>query len=337
MKINNIEYNEHQVDLKNIFRNNKTSYSYKKSVIIKIFTDQYVGLGEASPLNGFSNETFQEIIWALELFIESISFNTKYSFHELLDLAEIHCSNIPSLHFAIDTAIYDIEGQRRQLPISRILNSKCSNIIFFSDIYTPNKTLNRIKTNTIKYKLGVNEINDDTQIFDLINNNIKLRLDANQAYTLDQFKKVYLKLSSYNIEYFEEPIKNINSNILYKLNKIPIAIDESIYQNNNYIHWLKNELINTIIIKPSIWGGYKKIFQLVNLAKQHNTKIILSTALENSIGNMAAIHLSSALDNNLEHGLNIHNFYDTFIVKPTYDKSNTSVNLNNVIGLGLAL
>ena len=80
MKINNIEYNEHQVDLKNIFRNNKTSYSYKKSVIIKIFTDQYVGLGEASPLNGFSNETFQEIIWALELFIESISFNTKYFF-----------------------------------------------------------------------------------------------------------------------------------------------------------------------------------------------------------------------------------------------------------------
>ena len=338
MKIKNIEYNQHQINLKNIFKNNQSEYSHKKSLIIKIFTDEFTGLGEASPLGGFSNETFQEIIWALELFIKSISFNTEYTFNELLDLAKIHCNDTPSLHFAIDTAIYDIEGKRRRLPISKILNSKCNNINFFSDIYMPNESLNEIKSNTIKYKLGLNDINTDIKIFNLVNNKkLKLRLDANQAYSLDQFQKIYFKLSDYNIEYFEEPIKNIDSNILYKLKKIPIAIDESIYQNDEYKNWLKDGLIHTIIIKPSIWGSYKKNFDLIKLAKQYNTQIILSTGLENSIGNMAAIHLAAALDNNLEHGLNIHNFYDTFITQPIYNKSDIKINLNNIIGLGFEL
>ena len=338
MKINKIEYNEQQINLKNIFRNNQTEYSYKKSLIIQICTNECIGLGEASPLDGFSNETFQEIIWALELFIKSISFDTEYTFHELLNLAELHCAEIPSLHFAIDTAIYDIEGKKRQLPISKILNSECKNINFFSDLYIPNKSLNQIKSNTIKYKLGVRDINEDIKIFNLIHDNkVKLRLDANQGYTFEQFQKIYFKLSDYNIDYFEEPIKNLNSNILLKLNKIPIAIDESIYQNNEYKNWLKDGLINTLIIKPSIWGGYKKNFCLMKLAKEYNTKIILSTALENSIGNMATIHLAAALDNNLEHGLNIYNFYNTFITQPIYSKSDISISLNNIIGLGLEL
>ena len=65
MKIKNIQYQEYQANLNNIFLNSQTAYSNKKIVIIKIITDKYIGLGEASPLDGFSKETFKEIIWTL--------------------------------------------------------------------------------------------------------------------------------------------------------------------------------------------------------------------------------------------------------------------------------
>ena len=46
----------------------------------------------------------------------------------------------------------------------------------------------------------------------------------------------------------------------------------------------------SIIIKPSILGGYNKFFDLCKICKKYNTNIILSSSLESSIGNMATLH-----------------------------------------------
>ena len=54
--------------------------------------------------------------------------NEEYSLEELLIMAEIHCSQTPSVQFAIDTALYDIESQKQAcytllyLLLSRHLN-----------------------------------------------------------------------------------------------------------------------------------------------------------------------------------------------------------------------
>ena len=63
--------------------------------------------------------------------------------------------------------------------------------------------------------------------------------------------------------------------------------------------------------------------------------IVLSSALENSIGNMATIQLAVALDSHIPHGLNIYYFYDYFINQPIYKKTQSNINLDNTIGLGL--
>ena len=36
---------------------------------------------------------------------------------------------------------------------------------------------------------------------------------------------------------------------------------------NNYLNWIENNLIDSVIIKPSIFGGYKKSLELYNLCK----------------------------------------------------------------------
>ena len=50
---------------------------------------------------------------------------------------------------------------------------------------------------------------------------------------------------------------------------------------------------------------------------------------------MATIHLAAILENNEEHGLDIYNFYDTFINQPIYEQDAVSVNLESLIGLGI--
>ena len=338
MRIKNIEYDKYKIQLKHVFKNHNREYSLRKGFIIKIMSQSFVGKGEVAPLDGFSKENFQEIIWTLEDFIESIELNTEYTFNELLNLAEVHCSEIPSLHFAVDTALYDIEGQNRNLSIATILNPKCKNKINLSDMYTTNNQIKNIKSNYIKYKLGVNDLSHDIKILNTINahnQSIKLRLDANQAYTLEEFQNIYKQLSHLNIEYFEEPIKAPNRYKLEKIKDISIAIDESIYVNNNYHQWIESGLINTVIIKPSILGGFKKFNCLIKQCTKHNVKIVLSSALENSIGNMAIIQLAAALDNHISHGLNIYYFYDCFLSQPIYKKNQSNINLDNINGLGI--
>ena len=336
MKIKNINQIACNLQLNKTFENSSTSYETKENIIIEIISNSCTGYGEVCTLNNFSNETFQEINWGFQAFIESIDHTLEYSLNDLLTLADIHCSHIPSLHFGIDTALYDMESKKNKLSLSLFLSSKALNSIKLSSLYTKQK---KYYTDTIKYKLGLNKIEEDIQLLKLIQNenkNIKFRLDANRKYTFLEFKSFCQNLNN-NIEYFEEPIKNPCTAMLQKIKSeigVKIAIDESLYDGSDYTKWIKQDLIDTIIIKPSILGGYQKNLNLCKLAKKYNIQVVFSSALESSIGNAATIHLAAITQNNKEHGLNIYNFYDTFKQQPLYQKYDTIVNLESIVGLG---
>ena len=106
MKIKKINCKPYTLKLNRAFYNAKCEYSFKEGFIIELIIDSILGHGDATPLQGFSKETIQEIRWTLQAFIEAIDSNIDYSFNEIIKLIEIHCSEIPSLHFAIDTALY---------------------------------------------------------------------------------------------------------------------------------------------------------------------------------------------------------------------------------------
>ncbi|MBI44947.1 MAG: o-succinylbenzoate synthase [Candidatus Marinimicrobia bacterium] len=338
MKIQHINQTTCNLKLNKKFQNSHTTYKEKGSIILEIISDSFIGYGEICPLNHFSNETFQEINWGFQGFIESIDNTIDYSLKDLLTLAEIHCADIPSLHFGIDTALYDLQSKKNKVSLSKFLCSKAPDYIKLSSLYTKQKIYN---TNTIKYKLGIKTIEEDIKILQLLqrqNKTIKFRLDANRKYSYLEFQEIYKKLNDeiYNIEYFEEPIKTPNIKILKKIKsetKAQIAIDESLYDGSDYKQWMENDLIHTVIIKPSILGGYRKILHLCEIAAKYNIKVIFSSALESGIGNAATIHLAAATQNYQEHGLNIYNFYDS-CKQPLYQKDDNTINLKSIVGLG---
>ena len=342
MQLKKIEYQNYTFNLKQHFSNAKNQYSNKEAVIIKIFiSESAIGYGEASPLSGFSKESIQEIIWGLESFIAGINFNCDYSIDELLELISVHCEKLPSLHFALDTAIYDLISKIQKKPIRKLLTKKKSTTVSFSNIYIKSNNLSINKNNILKYKLGLNDINEDIRnIKKLQHSNplLKFRFDANRNYNEEDFMKIAIKLKQFPIDYFEEPINEPCENKLRRIkNKldVKVAVDESLYDGKNYISWIENNLIDIVIIKPSIFGSYKKFFELFDICKKYHINMILSSSLENSIGNMATIHLAASADNQLVHGLNIHNFYDHLMYPLIYNKNDSAVSIENIIGLGI--
>ena len=53
----------------------------------------------------------------------------------------------------------------------------------------------------------------------------------------------------------------------YDLN---IALDESLYQNKNYKSWAKKKLVDVLIIKPRIFGGYKTFNNFYTFTEKNN-------------------------------------------------------------------
>ncbi len=336
MKIIQIYYDQYKLPLIQDFQNSQKKYNSQKGLVFNIKTTNNTGLGEAVLLEGFTDNTFQEMIWAAESFISVVGQNEEYTFSELLVLAEIHCSAVPPIHFAIDTALYDIESQKQKISLSKFLNKQSLSHIECSQTLLNRK--NTINNDTIKLKTGINTINDDIDFLTKIRKeypDLKIRLDANQQHSIKELSSLYEKTAHLNIDFFEEPIKNPNiKKIEYVKNQYPglrYAIDESLYQNTNYEDWIKRGLIDTVVIRPSILGGFSKFFKMIKL---HGAKVqlLISSSLENSVGNMAIIHLASTLEKKDKHGVNIYDFFNEFIKTPIY--KNSQIELRDLIGLG---
>ena len=162
MIIQSLELIAQTLELNKTLFNSKNEYSEKENFIIKITTKNYIGYGEVSTLSGFSKETNQQINWNFQSFIQSIKLHSQYSFQELLNLVEIHCHDTPSLHFGLDTALYDLKCKREGKSISQFLSDSAKKNVNFSLLYNQ-KLIAKNNCNTIKYKIGINSIDNDLQ------------------------------------------------------------------------------------------------------------------------------------------------------------------------------
>ena len=340
MVFNNIESTRYDIDLVKPFQNSKIKFLQRTGDVIQLFIDGECGCGEAAPLYPYSEESLSQLSWSFEELKIALKNDENYTKNDLLDLFELYAKRIPSLHFALDLSLYDILAQKEKISLSKYLNPNSLSEVKLSSIY--NGEVNQ-SFNTIKIKFGLQEIDKEVNLLYNLSNKYgdetQFRIDANQIYSIDDFLYLIDKLKNFNIQYIEEPLAELNMNNLEKIKEkcdIPLAIDESIFQKN-YKEFIENKLIEYAVIKPSLYGGVKAIFALSNYLKKHNTKIILSSSLHTRIGNLANIHLASALELPDFHGLNNHTFYQFYHNKIPYGRDDTKVKIDHLNGLGVCM
>ena len=338
MVFNQIQSNRYDVELIKPFKNAQTEIKQRSGSIIKLVLDGECGCGEAAPLSPYSKESLTEVSWAFEELKIALKHNSNYTFNDLLDLFELYAKDVPSLHFALDLSLYDILAKKEKVPLASYLNSKNIENVNFSSIY--NGGINK-SFKTIKVKLGLHSLDKEIDLlynlFDQYDKDITFRIDANQAYNIDEFLYLSDKLKSLNIQYIEEPLSALNIDTLQIIKekcKIPIAIDESVFKAN-YKEMVEDKLIEYVVIKPSLYGGVDNIFKLCDYFKKKNIKIILSSGLHTKIGNLANIQLASALRLSENHGLNNYVFLKLDHNKMPYRSDDSSIRIKGLHGLGV--
>ena len=341
MNIKKIESHPYRLKCKKPFKTAKAIYENRDGFILKVHSDSFTGIGEVSPLEGFSIESLQECYYALEAINQTINNIGNIERDDLFNIFDLHSMNMPSLLFGLETAIFDILSQESKLPLSKYLNNNSSNILKVNGIHglhNPNDGFD-----IIKIKLGYKNIYDDIkkmeELSDIYGEKVKFRIDVNGKLDLVKAIRFCKSMEKFNIDYIEQPIALDNFEDLSELRLhtgIKIAVDESIVDISSAYKLIDNQCVDIFIIKPMRLGKYSTINKIIEIAQENEIECIITNMFDSAINRMACIHF--ALSNNIsnECGISADNLFDSDLGK-TPNIKNGKITINDSSGLGIRL
>jgi isochorismate synthase/2-succinyl-5-enolpyruvyl-6-hydroxy-3-cyclohexene-1-carboxylate synthase/2-succinyl-6-hydroxy-2,4-cyclohexadiene-1-carboxylate synthase/O-succinylbenzoate synthase len=167
-----------------------------------------------------------------------------------------------------------------------------------------------------------------------VGKDVLLRVDANQAWTLEQALSYGKDAENLSIEYLEEPLDDPRALSFWpKDSRIPLALDESIDQGV-FDPLDKSKDIPTpvkfIVLKPSLLGGISRTLKLSRAAAARGVVPIISSSFESPVG---LIHLSQiascvAKDDAHCHGISTESWFYGGFPNLTFTQSSTGSDLS---------
>ena len=155
---------------------------------------------------------------------------------------------------------------------------------------------------TLKIKIGDNPQKDVERIIAIdaaLDENIALRLDANQGWTAQESVTLLHALEKQGIiaEFIEQPVGADDfEGLKYIKERVqtPILADESIFSLKDAIKLLEMQAIDYVNIKLAKTAGITQALALADLSKDFGVKCMIGCMLEGPIAVTAGVHIASA-------------------------------------------
>jgi L-alanine-DL-glutamate epimerase-like enolase superfamily enzyme len=141
------------------------------------------------------------------------------------------------------------------------------------------------------------EVERVAAVRDAIGPAMHLRLDANEAWNLEEAIAILSQCVPYDIQYVEQPLKAhdlAGMRTLRQALTIPIAADEALHSLESARLVLESEAADILVIKPQLAGGLRVGQQIIQAATERGVRSVITSTLEAGIGLVAALHLAAA-------------------------------------------
>ncbi|MBH0055035.1 o-succinylbenzoate synthase [Salinibacterium sp. SWN139] len=125
----------------------------------------------------------------------------------------------------------------------------------------------------------------------------RIRIDANGAWTVDEAERAVHALAGFDLEYVEQPcatveeLGELHTRIAYM--GIPVAADESVRKAADPLAVARAGAADLLVIKAQPLGGVSRALEIV---KNAGLPVVVSSALETSVGLAMGAHLAAAID-----------------------------------------
>lgn len=250
---------------------------YLVGAILEVFTDEGItGIAEIPVVAG-ATMAADLVMSAENKVLGKDPHNVNIILKELYS-----CYNLNHLHMhaanwavnSIERACWDIVGQEVGLPLYELWGGAFRKEIEFFGVVEASNDLEAIKRETkqrvdqgykvIYTKIGFGFPHEDITVVKTMreaipNSSIKIRVDANQAWSVGEAIDIIDRISEYGIDCVDQPVIMYNLDALKTVKeatRVPIAAHESTWTMFDMLRVIKENAADAVHIDPRFDAGY---------------------------------------------------------------------------------
>ncbi len=256
---------------------------------------------------------------------------------------------------ALDTALIDLETRQRGAPFGVALAGRGSpDTIPVNAVVGARDTAAAVAVaraaiaqgfGTIKLKVGLcadadAELARVAAVRATIGPSRRLRLDANETWTVTQAQRLLPQLAIFDLEYLEQPVPRADLAALRACRGLGVAIaaDEACTDSDRAAAILRDEAADILILKPALLGPLTNTLHLADRALDRGFRVVTTSVIESGVGVTMALHCAAALPgNDLAHGLATSALLVADIIDPQLQITSGRLTVPRGPGLGVML
>lgn len=291
-----------------------------EAVILKVHTDEgIVGLGEADPLNPFTDETPATVMVVVrDLIAPHLIGRNPTHINAIESDLDMRVQGHLLARGAVNMALFDIVGKANNLPAHMLLGGLYQDKVpLLGPIGsgTPEEDAVFIREliengyKSVMIKMGALPIADEIKRMisaqKMFGDQINIIVDANQGWTVAETMLFIDGIGSCRPELLEQPIDRHDIDGLKRIHhRIPclLSADEGVASIQDAATLIRAQAVDAFSIKISKNGGLSKAGKVAATADAFGLKILMNSMLEFGITQAASLQLGCVLPNLLDMG-----------------------------------
>jgi L-Ala-D/L-Glu epimerase len=315
MDIIDVRWRSYRLPFLHSFSTAHSILTAREGIIVQVTTSQGIsGFGEVAPLPAFAGGSLAHAYALLPPLAAQLRHKT---LHEALDFiltqeqaSTKSASTLCGLEIALLDALGKAEGcavstllspsgivPRTAVPVNAVIGVRAT-----APIVAAAQEAKKNGFRCVKLKVGMGlsaheEIERVASVRNALGPTMHLRLDANEAWHLEEAIAILSQCVPYDIQYIEQPLKAgdlAGMRALRRAIPIPLAADEAVHSLESARLVLDSEAADILVIKPQLAGGLRLSQQMIQLATERDVQSVITSSIEAGIGLSAELHLAAA-------------------------------------------
>ncbi len=318
--VQSIQFQFYRLAFREPFQTALGIFSHREGFIIKISDRlshqgvQHIGLGESAPLYGFGMESLTETEEVLKEAQRSLINAEIRNLNDIENLLS-DLDSKPAAKHGIELALINLLSQVQDISVSQLLANSAFREV--RDCVPINAVIGAISSENavvkakeylnqgyrcLKIKVGAKDFKSDLQkveaVRSQVGNDIQIRIDANQAWSVTEAIANLKRLEFLQIEYVEQPVAALDLKGMAEVRRsqsILVAADESVNNLTQLQQVINAQAADIIILKPMALGGILTANHAAMIALRAGLDVVVTTTIDGAIARQAAFDLAAAL------------------------------------------
>lgn len=350
MKITDIKFEKVKIKLKEPITVTFGTIEYAETILLKVITDEgMIGYGESAPFGPVTGESLDStlvILGELRKLLIGMDPLAIETIHKTMDHAFYGNTAAKA---GIDIALYDLKGKLLGQPLYKVLGGDCPKVItdITLGIDTPEKMAASAKAyveegyRILKIKAGISG-EDDVKAIKLIRkavgDDIRLRIDANQGWTVNSAVNIMKAMEPYKIDAIEQPLPYWDvegTAFLRKQITSAVMLDESLHSPKDALRIVRNDAADIMNIKLMKSCGLYPALKINAVAESAGVNCMVGCMMETKLAITAAASLVAAKGNITEADVDSFKFFEDDTVSGGFEIEGNIITLSEKPGLGI--